>query len=311
MVKERDSSSRGASRMGSIPIPRIEVSLRLIQVRPPQMENCVQNLTIALAQLGRASAFYRRLSFGRKPNVAGSSPARGIFFFKTQNKEDMSTLLKTTIEASLFIQVFTLLLNVVAFSIPVDKWDFALKEILALETGVQIVELLFYGWYRQRVLTKVYDITQFRYYDWFFTTPTMLFSTASYYGYLDSKQIQQEKPFSLWSFFQENANWVWLMFFMNALMLLFGYLQEIGMLSLTTSSILGYGGLVGAFSILYSFVANQQQGLFWFMFSVWSLYGVAAMFPSLEKNISYNVLDIFAKNFYGLFLSYVIVKRQI
>jgi hypothetical protein len=223
----------------------------------------------------------------------------------------MSTLLKTTIDASLFIQVFTLLLNVIAFSIPVDKWDFALKEILALETGVQIVELLFYGWYRQRVLTKVYDITQFRYYDWFFTTPTMLFSTASYYGYLESKETQQEKPFTLGSFFQENANWVWLMFFMNALMLLFGYLQEIGVLSLTTSSILGYGGLVGAFSILYSFVANQQQGLFWFMFIVWSLYGVAAMFPSMEKNISYNVLDIFAKNFYGLYLSYIIVQRQI
>ena len=223
----------------------------------------------------------------------------------------MSTLLKTTIEASLFIQVVTLLLNVVAFSIPVDKWDFALKEILALETGVQIVELLFYGWYRQRVLTKVNDVTQFRYYDWFVTTPTMLFSTASYYGYLESKETQQEKPFSVWSFFRENANWVWLMFFLNALMLLFGYLQEIGVLSITTSSILGYGGLVGAFSILYSFVANQQQGLFWFMFIVWSLYGVAAMFPSLEKNISYNVLDIFAKNFYGLYLSYIIVQRQI
>ena len=67
----------------------------------------------------------------------------------------MSTLLKTTIEASLFIQVLTLLLNVFAFFIPVDKWDFALKQILGLETAVQIVELVFYGWYRDLSLIHI------------------------------------------------------------------------------------------------------------------------------------------------------------
>jgi bacteriorhodopsin len=223
----------------------------------------------------------------------------------------MSTLLKTSIEASLFIQVLTLLLNLYAFFIPLDKWDFALKQILGLETAVQVVELLFYGWYRERVLQKVSDVTRFRYYDWFVTTPTMLFSTASFYGYLESKETQPKEPFSVWTFFQQNSNLIWVMFFMNALMLAFGYLQEIGSLSILWSSILGYAGLVGAFSVLYSFTANQQKGLFWFMASVWSLYGVAAMLPPVEKNISYNVLDIFAKNFYGLYLSYLIVQRQI
>ena len=213
----------------------------------------------------------------------------------------------------MFVQILTLLLNLFAFMIPVDKWDFALKEILGLETAVQVVELIFYSWYRERILTKVNDITQFRYYDWFVTTPTMLFSTASYYGYLDNKDTPQKDPFSLWTFFQQNANWVWLMFFMNALMLLFGYLQEIGVMSIVWSSILGYLGLLGSFGVLYTqFVSKtpQQQGLFWFMFSVWSLYGLAAMLPSKEKNISYNILDIFAKNFYGLFLGYLILKRR-
>ena len=95
-------------------------------------------------------------------------------------------------------------------------------------------------------------------------------------------------------------------------MLVFGYLQEIGMLSIVWSSILGYASLVGSFGVLYSFTSKvpHQQGLFWFMFSVWSLYGIAAMLPSLEKNISYNVLDIFAKNFYGLFLGYLIYSRR-
>lgn len=225
----------------------------------------------------------------------------------------MSTLLKLSIDASLFIQVLTLLLNLFAFLIPVTKWDFALKEILGLETAVQIIELIFYTWYRQHIVTKVTDITQFRYYDWFVTTPTMLFSTASYYGYLDSKESEQKEPFSVLRFFQENSSWVWFMLFMNALMLLFGYLQEIGLLSLVWSSLLGYGALLGSFGLLYTKAVTktpQQQGLFWFMFGVWSLYGVAAMLPSVQKNISYNILDIFAKNFYGLFLGYLIVTRR-
>lgn len=226
----------------------------------------------------------------------------------------MAGLVKASIDASLFIQIVTLLLNLFAFFIPVDTWDFALKEILGLETAVQIVELIFYNWYRGKLLGNGFDVTQFRYYDWFVTTPTMLFSTASYYGYLQSKEEPGKEPFSVQKFLQENVNWILLMLLCNALMLVFGYLQEVGLISILWSSILGYVSLLGSFGILYTqFVSKtpQQQGLFYFMFSVWSLYGIAAMLQSREKNIMYNVLDIFAKNFYGLFLGYLIVQRKI
>lgn len=226
----------------------------------------------------------------------------------------MTGLVKASIDASLFIQVLTLLLNLFAFSVPLDKWDFALKEILGLETFVQIIELLFYGWYRGELVNRQYDVTQFRYYDWFITTPTMLFSTASYYGYLDSREQQEQQPFSVIPFLKTNWKAILGIFVCNALMLWFGYLQELGLLSLTWSSLLGYAGLLGSFGILYTqFVSKtpQQQGLFWFMASAWSLYGGAAALPPKEKNISYNILDIFAKNFYGLYLSYLIYKKQI
>ena len=205
-------------------------------------------------------------------------------------------------------------MNLFAFFVPLDKWDFALKEILGLETFVQVIELLFYGWYRGQLVERQNDITKFRYYDWFLTTPTMLFSTASYYGYLDSKEVEQKEPFSVWTFFQQHWNWILLMFVCNAFMLWFGYLQEVGVLSIHWSSLLGYISLLGSFGVLFmKFVSKtpQQQNLFWFMFSTWSLYGVAAWFPSKEKNIGYNILDIFAKNFYGMYLSYLILQRQI
>ena len=43
-----------------------------------------------------------------------------------------------------------------------------------------------------------------------------------------------------------------------------------------------------------------------FMFFFWSLYGVAALFSNHAKNVSYNILDVFAKNFYGVYLSWFI-----
>lgn len=223
------------------------------------------------------------------------------------------TLLQTTIEASLGVQLLTLLFNLYAFFIPVDRFDFALKEILGLETAVQIVELIFYGWYRNRLLVKQNDVTIFRYYDWFFTTPTMLVSTAGYYGYLEAKQEPKQKPFGLGSFVSQQSGWITLMILSNALMLGVGYLQELGLLSLLWSSLIGYAALVGSFAVLYRFASKvpEQQWLYQAMGFTWSLYGVAAWLPSTEKNIGYNMLDLIAKNFYGLFLGYTIHQKRV
>ena len=69
-VKERDSSSRGASLVGSIPTLRIRASPRPLQVGPTQKGNCESNTHLtALAQLAEREAF--------NLTVAGSSPARG------------------------------------------------------------------------------------------------------------------------------------------------------------------------------------------------------------------------------------------
>jgi bacteriorhodopsin len=47
------------------------------------------------------------------------------------------------------------------------------------------------------------------------------------------------------------------------------------------------------------------------MFVFWSLYGIAAVLNFENKNTSYNVLDIFAKNFYGIFLYWFIKSKAI
>jgi hypothetical protein len=44
---------------------------------------------------------------------------------------------------------------------------------------------------------------------------------------------------------------------------------------------------------------------YWFVF-FWALYGVFAVTSYTTKNTGYNILDIFAKNFFGVFLAYIV-----
>ena len=214
-----------------------------------------------------------------------------------------NVLLSLTI--SLVIQWITFFTNVFGLFQPLAAKDFVLKEILGLETVVQGIELGFYSWYQSHIKDKVIDVTEFRYYDWVLTTPMMLFSTMGFYKYLT---YSDEKPMRLWTFFQENSTSIVFILFMNFLMLVFGYLQEIGLVTLVTSTVFGFGALFTAFFSMYTnFVAPApKQFIFFFVFFVWSLYGIAAMFENHWKNTLYNILDIFAKNFYGVYLSYFI-----
>ena len=100
---------------------------------------------------------------------------------------------------------------------------------------------------------------------------------------------------------------------LNFVMLLFGFLGETKQMPNILAVILGFIPFAYMFGLMYTnFVkdtperisSKENKNLFYFMSSIWSLYGVAAFFPANPKNIMYNFLDIIAKNFYGLFLSY-------
>lgn len=214
----------------------------------------------------------------------------------------MTDLLKQSITGSLTAQWSTLFVNFFGLAQPLRPEDALLKKILGLETGVQIIELIFYTWYKNSITNGIQDVTRFRYYDWALTTPTMLFSTMLFYEYL------YRKPQSIQEVLAEKGDKVALILLLNFGMLVFGYLQEIGLLSIVWSSILGFACFAGSFYLIYKeFVEkNKDQGIYYFTLIVWSIYGFAAMLPNVAKNISYNLLDVVAKNFYGVYLSYYI-----
>lgn len=221
----------------------------------------------------------------------------------------MKEIVELTLNGSLGIQWVTLFMNLYALSLQIPAVDQILKSVLSLETLVQMIQLTFYTWYAFQI-HRIADVTRYRYLDWILTTPLMLFTTMVYYEYRNEK----DEPFTLEDFWNKYWKEVLAVGGFNLIMLAFGYAQELGWIGLGTSTLFGFGGLFGSFYIMYEGFASKTSTnlpLFWFMFAVWSLYGVAAWFPTILKNASYNVLDIFSKNFYGVFLSYLIYTLKV
>jgi hypothetical protein len=157
-------------------------------------------------------------------------------------------------------------------------------------------------------------VTPKRYIDWGLTTPTMLIELILYLIYLKDKEngIDVTK-LSFFNLLIENSSNISYILSLNWLMLIFGYLGEINILDTITGVILGFIPFLIYYFIIYVNYANKSKSgwkLFLYFFLFWSLYGIAALFPYYLKNALYNILDLFAKNFFGLFLSYIILSKS-
>lgn len=229
---------------------------------------------------------------------------------KTATQATTKTL-KITLLTSLIVQIISIPFYIYGLTIPLGTEDLVLTDILKMETFVQIIEGAFYIWYFM-TFTASKDIAKFRYYDWAITTPVMLISTIVYFEYKTLKELGMTKNMTLKSFLNENAKPVIEITLYNMGMLVMGYLQEIGMLSITTSTITGFAFFGLSFYKIYTRYASRNKEanmpLYNTMLGIWALYGVAAVMPNVTKNSMYNILDIFAKNFYGFFLAYEIYK---
>jgi hypothetical protein len=205
--------------------------------------------------------------------------------------------------ASLAVQVVTGAVDVYILTKPVHGPMRFVKQLLWIETIVQVVEASFYIWLISKVRHE--HISSVRYYDWVITTPTMLFTYMMYLTHLHKKTRNN----NLYDTAMDRLPDILPIVALNTLMLFFGYLAEIGKLSPSVGVSLGFFPFFAMFAWIYARFANESamgRGTFWYFSSVWGLYGVAAMLPYVYKNISYNILDIFAKNFFGLFLAYVL-----
>ena len=223
---------------------------------------------------------------------------------------DTKYLFYITLIISIIVQVITGIIDIGAFFVKVPTIYTIIRQLLLLELFVQILEGSFYFWLAYN-FTKVLNVTPKRYIDWVITTPTMLITLIAYLIYLTKKEENKTDELDIFTLLKDNSNIIIPVLLLNWLMLLFGYLGEMKVIPVLLGVFLGFIPFLLYYYLIYVNYVNQNSSgylLFWYFFFFWSLYGFVAFLPYYVKNSFYNILDIFAKNFFGLFLSYIIIS---
>jgi bacteriorhodopsin len=223
---------------------------------------------------------------------------------------DSLILVKLTTYISILIQFITGIYAYIGIGYKLPPEHTILVEALKIELFVQIVEVLFYIGLVLRF--NIQNMATVRYYDWFITTPTMLFTTILIYTYIANNGNNTKEILTIRNFIKKHINTLLWIILSNFLMLLFGYLGEIGTIPIETATVFGFIFLMITIQLIYTEFAiylKDNFKLFIIFVIVWSLYGIVYLFPAIYKNITYNFLDIIAKNFFGIFLYYKI--RQV
>jgi hypothetical protein len=218
----------------------------------------------------------------------------------------------TSLVASLTVQAITGIADIIALFVAVPAKLLFLKQLLFVELTVQFIEgTLYTYWFNN--FKNIVNFTPKRYIDWAFTTPTMLVTLIFYLIFLKYKDTDIAPKLNFFDLFNQEFYTIIIVFVLNWLMLLFGYLGEIKVLPVFLGVFLGFIPFLMYYYIIYKKYATlSSDGLkiFFYFFIVWSLYGVVAGLPYKIKNTCYNILDLFAKNFFGIFLSYLLFTNM-
>jgi len=210
---------------------------------------------------------------------------------------------------SLIIQIIVGGIDFAAIKKEINPKDEILKDLLKVELFVQIIEFIFYVWLFYYFHKVSRNITPYRYLDWSITTPLMLITLSAFLSHTDTTRDR------LSDFLSKHTSSIIKIVFLNAMMLFFGFIGEIGYLNKYLSTALGFIPFALNFKYIKdTFLPSSEDMIknivyYWFVFT-WSLYGVFAVMSYTNKNIGYNILDIFSKNFFGLFLAYIIWFRS-
>lgn len=191
--------------------------------------------------------------------------------------------------------VFFLTTATITFIESMRTKDFKARHILNLETAISVIATYFYGTFIEKLKKKEInykEINETRYLDWSMTTPIMLLVLVLAFLYNTGGRLR--------------LGTYAVIIALNAIMLGTGYLGEIG----TISKNMGFGvGFAAFFAMYYYIYATFLKGkykfdnslLYWAFFILWSMYGVLYMMDEKTKNVGFNILDLFAKCFVGIF----------
>lgn len=181
------------------------------------------------------------------------------------------------------------------------------QHIMNLETCISLIACYFYSMFNDKIkkneetkeTIKWKEFTQLRYIDWAITTPIMLLTLSLVLSFNSKTKIL--------------LHWFLVSIFFNYIMLYTGYLGETGQLNRNMSQLLGFIAFLITFGVIYIQYLLPRFNfdnlvIFGAFLVVWSLYGVAFNFTELNKNITYNYLDLISKCFMGIGLWIYYIK---
>ena len=190
-----------------------------------------------------------------------------------------------------------------------------LKYILSIETCVTIIASIAYSFLIKSYVTKQnFDLTFYRYLDWFATTPLLLISLIIYLSYVKNKYENNKTIENTDDSFNIilKDNKILIIILLNLIMLTFGYMGEAKVMNYILANILGYIPFIIMLYMIWKNYCNQSNIYIFIVFSiVWSMYGVVYYFDNNSKNISYNILDIIAKVGVGIVIWYQVVQYKL
>ena len=181
------------------------------------------------------------------------------------------------------------------------------RHILNLETCISVVAAYFYSVFMKKINASdevdYKEINIVRYTDWAITTPIMLLvlCLAFLYNLNPDKGDPSKYISSKFSFFT-----FLIILALNFGMLAFGYFGELKLIPRTTALVGGFAGFFSLFCYLYSKLIKGKKSfenkmLYWSFFVFWIVYGILYNAEPALRNAGYNVLDLFAKCFVGIF----------
>jgi hypothetical protein len=218
----------------------------------------------------------------------------------------------TTLVTSIIIQVVTGVIEFFSLFVKLPSRFLFLKQMMILELFVQIIEGSFYVYWFNN-FKNILNVTPTRYFDWVITTPTMLVNLIFYLIFLKHNNDNTSENLNFFELFNKEFYTIITVLVLNWLMLLFGYLGEISVIPVLLGVTLGFIPFLIYYYIIYknyALLSDDGFKIFLYFFIFWLLYGVAAVFPYNIKNTCYNMLDLFAKNFFGIFLTYLIFTNK-
>jgi hypothetical protein len=218
----------------------------------------------------------------------------------------------TSLITSIIIQVITGIIEIVSLFIKVPSKFLFLKQMMFLEVFVQFIEGSFYIYWLYN-FKNILNVTPKRYFDWAITTPTMLVNLIFYLIFLQRLDNDTTSTLNFFDLFNQEFYTIVTVLLLNWVMLLFGYLSEISVIPALVGVSLGFIPFLIYYYLIYKkYALLSEDGfkIFLYFFIFWCLYGIVATLPYKLKNTCYNMLDLFSKNIFGIFLTYLIIKNK-